>query len=213
VDVVDDDVDVAVVVEVGERRTTTGFGNRYRRSELLRDIGEASVLEVPVDDFALLVARFGLEAINFRIDMSVDEKEIEPAVVVEIDKADAPAEPPRVEADAAGKRTILTGALAGVGVERRGVAGEVRLEDVERAVAIVVADRDAHSRLRLSILAVGAAGGNADVGERAIAVVVVQRAWIGIVCHVQVEPAVVIKVDGGNAEPVGTARGGDSRCV
>ena len=157
-DVVDDDVDVAVVVEIGEGRAAAGGRGRDRRTETLRDVLEASVAEVAVDDLALLVARLGLEPLDLGIDVAVDEEEIEPAVVVEIDEADAPAEPARVEADAGGERAVVAEALAAVRVQRRGVAGEVGLEEIDRAVAVVVADRDAHAGLRLAVLAVGAAG-------------------------------------------------------
>src|SRR3954471_16341377 len=108
--------------------------------------------------------------------MAVDEKEIEPAVAVEIEKADAPAEPARIDADAAGERTVVARAVAGVRVERGGIAGEIRLEHVHRPIAIVVADGEAHARLRLAVLAVGAAGGGADVAERAVVVVAIQGA-------------------------------------
>ena len=107
VQVVDDDVDVAVVVEVGEGGAAAGLRRRDRRAELLADVGEASVAQVAIHDLALFVAGFGLELADFRIDVAVDEEQIEPAVAVEIEKADAPAEPPRVEAEAARERAIL----------------------------------------------------------------------------------------------------------
>src|SRR4029079_12770773 len=126
--------------------------------------GELRLPAVWLDDLPLLVAGFGLELPHFGVDVAVDEEEIEPSVVIEIDERGAPAEPARVHADARGKRAVVAQAAAAVLVERRRVAGEVRLEDVHRAVAIVVADGDAHARLRLAVLAVGAARGDGDVG-------------------------------------------------
>ena len=107
VQVVDDDVDVAVVVEVGKGGAAAGLRRRHRRAELLGDVGEAPVAEVAIDDFALLVAGFGLELPHLGIDVAVDEEQIEPAIAVEIEEADAPAKPARVEAEAAGERAVF----------------------------------------------------------------------------------------------------------
>ena len=170
VDVVHDDVDVAIVVEIGECRAAAGGRGRHRRTEPLRDVLEASVAEVAVHDLALLVARLRLDPLDLRIDVAIDDEEVEPAVVVEIDEADAPSEPAGVQPDAGGERPIVAEALAAVGVQRRGVAGEVGLEEIDGAIAVVVADRDAHPGLRLAVLAVGAAGLDGDVLERAVAV-------------------------------------------
>ena len=123
--------------------------------------------------------------------------------MIEIEEADAPSEPARVEADAAGERAVLAEALAGVRVQRRRVAGEVGLEDVDRAVAVVVADRDAHAGLRLAVLAVGAARVDADVLERAVAVVPIQRARVRVVRHIEIDPPVVVEVERADAEAVG----------
>jgi hypothetical protein len=105
--------------------------------------------------------------------MSVHEKEIEPAIVVQIEKTHTPPKPTGVNADAARKRAILTQAVAGVRIQRRCVAREIGLEDVHRAVAIVVSDRDAHPGLRFAVLAVCAPGGRADVSECSIVIVAV----------------------------------------
>src|SRR5438128_1899415 len=76
---------------------------------------------------------------------------------------------------------ILAQAPAGVGVQRGRIAREVRLEDVHRPVAIVVADGDAHPGLRLAVLAVGASRAHGDVGEGAVVIVAVERAGAGVV--------------------------------
>ena len=115
--------------------------------------------------------------------------------------------------DAAGERPVLAESLAEVGVQRRGVAGEVRLDDVDGAVAIVVADAHAHAGLRLAVLAVGAARADADVRERAVVVVAIERARVRVVGHVDVGPAVVVEVEGADAETVGAAGARDARLV
>src|SRR4029078_10260354 len=98
-------------------------------------------------------------------------------------------EPARVESEARGERAVLAQSRARVAIQRGRVAGEGRLEAVHPAVAIVVANRAAHAGLRLSVLAVGAAGAHRDVGERAVAVVAVEGAPTRVVGHVEIDPA------------------------
>ena len=143
--------------------------------------------------------------------MAVHQEQVEEPVQVEIDERHAPPEPARVAADAGGERPVVAQAGARVGVERRGVAGEVGLEDVDAAVAIVVADGDAHARLRPAVLAVGAAGLEPDVGQRAVAVVAIERARARVVGDVEIDPAVVVEVEGADAEAVGAAGRRDPR--
>ena len=82
VDVVDEHVDVAVVVEVGERGAAAGFRSRSPAVRAVRVTSSKRPLpQVAVDDLALLVARLGLQLLDFRIDVAVHEEEIEPAVV------------------------------------------------------------------------------------------------------------------------------------
>jgi hypothetical protein len=76
--------------------------------------------------------------------VAVDEKEIGPSVVVEIEKPYSPAQPARVDANAARERAILTQAGSAVRVERRRIPGKIRFEDVHGSVSIVITDGDAH---------------------------------------------------------------------
>ena len=182
------------------------FGVVTGRPEAFRDVLEPSVPQIAIHDLPLLVAGLGLETLDLRVDVAVDEEQVEPAVLVEIEEPDAPPEPPRVQADAARKRPVLAQPLPVVGVQRRRVAGEIGLEDVDGPVAIVITDRDAHAGLRFAVLAVGAARRDADVRERAVRVVQIQRAWIRVVGHVQIDPAVVVEIERADAEAVGALR-------
>src|SRR5262245_46797366 len=134
-DVVHRDVHVAVVVDVAKRGAAPGVRRSHRRAETFGHVLEAAVLKVPVDDLALPIARLGSNLFDLRIDVAVDQEEIEPAVLIEIEETDAPPEPPRVEPDAARERAIRAETVAAVRIQRGGVAGEVGLEDVDRAVA------------------------------------------------------------------------------
>ena len=188
-----------------------GLRCRRRRAELLADVGESPVAQVAIDDLALFVTGLGLEPADLGVDVAVDEKQIEPAVAVEIEKTDTPAEPACIETETGGKGPVFAQALAGVRVERRGVAGEVRLEDVHRPVAVVVSDREPHPGLRLPVLTVGASGARGDVGERAVPVVAIERARVRVVGDVDVHPPVIVEVERCHAETVGAAGARDAR--
>src|SRR6188472_398637 len=105
--IVDDDVDVTVVVEIRECGAASGGGGGDRRSQPTRHVLEASLAKIAVDDLRLLVAGFPLNALNFGIDVTVDEEQIEPPVVIEVQEAHAPAQPSCVDADPSGECAIL----------------------------------------------------------------------------------------------------------
>ncbi len=202
----DRDVDRAVVVEVAEGAAASRARRDGRRAETVGDVREHAVARVAVHDLPLFVRGFRRNMADLRIHVSVGEEDVEPAVVVEVGEAGAPPQPPRVHAEPGVERPVLAEAVAAVRVERRGVAGEVRLDDVERAVAVEVADADAHARLRLAVLAERALGADADVLERAVAAVPEQRARVRVVRHVDVRPPVIVEVERRDAEAVGAAR-------
>ena len=70
--------------------------------------------------------------------MTVDDEEIGPAVVVDVGEHGAPAEGVGVDAEAGWEGYVGEGAVAVSVVEGGGVVGEVGLEEVEVAVAVVV---------------------------------------------------------------------------
>src|SRR5262245_36787377 len=206
VDRVDHDVDVAIVVEIAERASATGSRFDKRPADLLGDVFERALTLVLIEDFALRVAGLGGQLLDFGVDVAVDQEDVEPAVVVEIHEPAAPAEEARIDADAGGEGHVVeaqAGRLhAKVAVERRGVAGEVGLEDVEQPVAVVIADAHAHSGLRLSVTAVSRARLDADVGERPVFVVVVERGGGRIVSDINVGPGVVVEIRRDDSESV-----------
>jgi hypothetical protein len=77
-----------------------------------------------------------------------------------------------------------------------GVVGEIRFENIEPAIAIVITDTDAHAGLFVTIFAVGASGYYGDVGEGAIVIVVIQNAGLRVDCNINIGPAVVIEIVG-----------------
>ena len=92
-----------------------------------------------------------------------------------------------------------------VPVERRPVAGEIGLGDIEEAVAVVVRDRDAHARLQTSVGIVGDAGRVAALFERSVVLVAIEQAGGLVAGDIDVGPAVVIEIGDDHAQAVAAA--------
>src|SRR6266571_1087048 len=146
--------------------------------------------------------------VDLRIDVAVHLEDVNPPVVVEVDKAAAPAKKAGVDSDTPPKCGLFKSAFARVLVEVGGVAGKVGFEYIEPAVPVIVSGGNAHSRLRLAVLTVSAPGLNTHVGKGAVVVVAIQGAGIGVVGDVDVRPAIVVEVENQNAESVRSV----SRC-
>src|SRR5207245_2840345 len=84
------------------------------------------------------------------------------------------------------------------------ITGEVCLHYIESAIAIVVGDGHTHTGLRLAIGRVSDTGLDARIGESPVVIVPVKRGRTGIVCDVNVGPAVVVEIGDNYAEAVGS---------
>src|SRR5205807_7640996 len=113
--------------------------------------------------------------------VAVAEENVGPTVVVHVKKTATPAEVLRVLAEAALVSGVLKIRAAEIVVERRRVAGEIRFDQIEIAVEIVIGGGDAHAGLRLAVGAERAAVFDGDVGERAVLLVLIERAGGGMV--------------------------------
>ncbi len=203
VDAVDDDVHGAVVVVVTEGAAAGGDGVVDAGAGEGGDLFKLAVAQVAVDVLMLGVGGVEVGAVDLRVDVAVGDEDVEPAIVVEVDEADAPAEIAGVEAEAGEVGVVFKGAVAEVEVEGVGVAGEVGLDDVEQAVAVEVADGDAHAGLRLAVGRVGDAGFDGQVFEGAVLLVLIEGGGGGVVGDVDVGPAVVVEIGDDDGEAVG----------
>jgi hypothetical protein len=79
---------------------------------------------------------------------------------------------------------------------------EVGDEDVEPAIVVVIAKVHAHGAFGISFGAQGRAGLHADVGKRAIVIVMVKIIRAGVIRDVEIGPAVVVIVAPDDAETV-----------
>src|SRR5260370_41734161 len=97
-----------------------------------------------VEQFPLRVRRFRFELLDFGIHVAVANQDVGPAVVVEVEKAAAPAKILRVLAEAALKPGVLEICAADLAVEARSIPGKLRHDEIETAVEIVIGGKDAH---------------------------------------------------------------------
>src|SRR5882724_1684748 len=138
--------------------------------------------------------------------MAVAQQNIGPAVVIEVEKRRAPAEKTRVAAETSLKRRVVEGVVAEIVIEAGSVAGEIRLDDVEASVAVIIGRRDAHAGLRFAVRPVGHAGFGCNFGECAVVIVLVEGGGGRIVGYVDVGPAIVVEIGGQHAEAVSAGR-------
>src|SRR6266850_8206597 len=97
VDIIDNDIDIAVVIEVAEGTATTGLRSGCRLTQNFCDIFEFSVLQIAVNHLALFVGGLRLELVHLGIDVTVGQEEVQPAAVIQVDEATTPPQPPGVK--------------------------------------------------------------------------------------------------------------------
>src|SRR5450432_3039019 len=137
-----------------------------------RYIFESPISEILVDQARILVGLTDSVPLNLRVDMPVDLHDVLPAIVIDVNEPTAPRNILIVNADTRRERNITKGSVAVVVIEVAGVVREVRLEDVEPPVAVVVRYSHTHTRLFVAVLAIGATRNYCNIGEGAVVIVV-----------------------------------------
>ncbi len=108
--------------------------------------------------------------------MPLCNEEVLPAIIVVIEQLRTPTG--KSESQAAQARRvghIPEAAVAVVVKEVIAFVGKIRGHNIRATVIVEIAEVDAHPGKRLAVLIVGNACGQADFGERAISIVVVQE--------------------------------------
>ena len=216
----DDEIRVAIVVHVAGGQTATDERGLAVEQPGGRRLEAASARAVGHVQKGLVRLVQG-EGIVFRArpsggerDGAVDRREVEPAVVVEVDEGGAeggrvparPAEIGRVRAIPELRRT----GLRVVPVERVRLAVEVGQEEIEVAVSVVVARRDAHARLGFAVRVESGAADQPVLDQFAVAAVEPEVIRHQVVRDVEVEPPVAVEVGREDAQPVAGSRRGQA---
>ena len=136
--------------------------------------------------------------------MPVGDDEVGPSILVDIEERDAPAEQliaaqTRMFGDVFEELAVL------VLVERRPVAGEIRLGDIQKPVAVVIRDRDAHAGLQVAVGIVGDARCVAALFKGPVVFVAIEEAGGLVAGDIDIGPAVVIEIRDDHAEAIAAA--------
>ena len=82
----DDDIDETVVVEVGEGDPATHVVRLKDRTGRLAHLSELAIVFIVEERVVLFVVNFGRGLLDFRIDVTIGNKEVEPAVIVVVEE-------------------------------------------------------------------------------------------------------------------------------
>ena len=143
-----------------------------------------------------------IHAIDFRVNVPVYVQNVEPAVVVDIQKPAAPAEQPGIGHEPGGLGVVLKQALAVVVVKVGQIVRKVCLENIQKSVAIVVSGRNPHARLISTVAAGGNTGFQPTFGKCAVPVVPKQETHLAVIGHVDIRPAIVVKIRNQHAKTI-----------
>ena len=211
-------VDVAVVVDVAERRPAADLGQGERGAGPAGEVLEAPSPEV-AEQLVALMQRERIAGSRQTLDdlyVAVDHQQIQPAVVVEVGPCRAESRvrhAGRTEADHGA--AVLEEPAARIRVQGVGLRSDVGHEEVVVAVGVEVAQIDPHARLAAPRAVHGHAVQQGAVGEGPVLLVDPQLVGLAVVGHVDVEPTVAAEIGGQDAEgrPVLAPRAGAGRHV
>src|SRR5260370_13370752 len=153
-------------------------------------------MDVPEEKGPLLPRSTPAEVVHLRVDVAVGDKQIEPSVVVDVQKARAPAE----KGDGRLRDAHLVAYVSEVGVaivavERAVGDGEGGVIEIDEAIVGIVARGDSHAGSLAAALVQSIAAGGAGILEGAVALVEIKIVWRRVVGHQQVRTAVAIDID------------------
>ena len=198
----DEHVQVAVVVVVSESGPATRVRGRQARACLVDQFLEAPVPEIAEDHVGSLVRIVRQLGLDFRVNAPGNVRQVRHAVVVEIGDRRAPADEPSFDAQSGLDRLVVEHSRAVIAIENVGVVGEVRLEQVQIAVEIVIANSDSHARLLESVLAQGDAPFQALLLKRPVTEIAKQQARSSVAGQIEIHPSVAVKIRGNRGHAI-----------
>src|SRR6266851_5414468 len=206
VEIINDHIDIAVVIDVAKSSSPTCTFLRKRSTELGAYLGKRAVTVVVMHEVSLPVSR------QLRIDMTVDDQEINPTVVVVVKKLGSPTNVGKTYgSDFCGIRDIGKRTVAIIVIKGVVVVVEICDKQIEFAVMIIVTKSDSHASLFAAVFIYRGTGVETNVFEGAVAVIVVKEIRRRIVCDIDIDQAIAIKIAGNNSQSIVTVRIGHAR--
>ena len=203
----DDDIEVAVVVEIGDRGAATHVLDAERRPAFGGHIFELAAANVFVEQVALPVAELGVVEFHVVGDVAVGAEDVEVAVVVVVEEFGAERQGQKARLQSGFERHVLELQLAEVAVQRVVLPRKGGKEDVRETVAVEIGDLGSHACHRLAVHVEPGVGGVRDVLEGSVALVAVQEIAHAVVGDKDVGPAIEVDIADHHAEPFAGAVG------
>src|SRR5215470_16294446 len=194
VQVNDEDVHIAVIVEVPKSAAAATMRGGYSRAGSIRQL-----LKLPFSEIAKYGARRFVGILrqfllHLRVHAACHHEQIGIAIVVEIDYPRPPADIARFHPNSRGASDIIEIRGAVVVVKDVGVVGEMSLEEIKVTVKIVVAHAHAHARLFSAIVAQRDAALHAFLTKSTVVIVHEEKTRRGVGSHVDVGPSILIEI-------------------
>ena len=175
-------------------------------SSLLDQLFKGSIAKIAKDDAGSPAGKVQQFSFELRIDGSRHHEQVRPTVIVEIHDARSPAGVLRFHANVRGQRYVRKISLAIVAIQTVGIVGKMRLEKIERAIEVIVADTNSHAGLFHPVLAEGDAAQQAFLAKRAVMIVHEKQAGSGIAGDKKVRPTVIIEISRNHGHAIALAQ-------
>ncbi len=144
--------------------------------------GKRAIAVVMVHEVSLPVSRY------LRIDMTVDDQQINPTVVVVVKKLGSPTNVGQTYgSDFCCVRNIGKRSVPIIVVKSVVVVIEICNEQIEFAIVIIVAQRDSHASLLAAVFIYRRTGIETNIFESPVTIIVIEKVRCRIVCDVDVD--------------------------
>src|SRR6185369_4525501 len=152
IEIVDDEIEFAVTIKISNCKTTSRPRVSQRTAGRRSDTFKLPFL-ISKQQRLLRVTRSPLVRISSRINMSIHNEQVEPAIVVIIDKTRAPTQKRNRNFTKSGlKRYVCEIVVAVVVIKNVRIVREVGDMKIDAAVVVIITDGETHSRLFAAIL-------------------------------------------------------------
>src|SRR5262245_43116145 len=168
-----------------QRKRGTGRG-RY--------VLKLAVPQILVEQVALCVSQMRMVQPYVVDDVAIGDVYIEVTVIVVVEQPRSKSQGHESRVQAGLLRCVFKLQPAEIVIERVELFGEVRYEDVRKAIAVVIRDFRSHSGLRPSVAVESNTRAICNIEECAIALVMVEEVAYTIIGDINVRPSVVIDV-------------------
>ena len=194
-------IQLAVIVDVRIRRATPHTGGRKRRVHRFRHFFEFPFAHIAEKMHSLRIADIGLHFLNVVIDVAVGDENVLPAVEVVVKKEAAESQCQQGRAaNFRARRFINKKTLAFVVIERNHLVREIGDEHTGVAGMVVVGGVHAHAGARHTVFAESHSRNDRLLAEGAVAIVAIEFVRLRVVREQQIRPAVIVVIENGHAQ-------------